>query len=148
MVLLLFTCCLLLLPLWEYVIVPFFAVLPFNVTKFCWKMILYTLTNKLYGPRIGVLYAWMNCYGTLLHKITPGIYIVIKDRIEFICTEQQQKHQQQQQQQQQQKYYNINDFDFKRRPNVTLIGHWCYNTLTNETNSLLNVWCSLCTPPI
>ena len=28
---------------------------------------------------MGVLYAWMNCFGTLLHKITPGIYIAIKE---------------------------------------------------------------------
>ena len=36
------------------------------------------LTEKLHGPWIAVLYAWMNCYGTLLHKITPDIYIVVK----------------------------------------------------------------------
>ena len=34
----------------------------------------------------------MNCYGTLLHKITPGIYYIYchQGRIYFICTEQQQ----------------------------------------------------------
>ena len=35
-------------------------------------------THKLHGPRLGVLYAWMNGYSTLLHNIAPGKYIVIK----------------------------------------------------------------------
>ena len=35
-------------------------------------------THKLHGHRLGVLYAWMNGNSTLLHKIAPGKYIVIK----------------------------------------------------------------------
>ena len=30
----------------------------------------------MHGSWFGVLYAWMNCYGTLLHNIAPGKYIV------------------------------------------------------------------------
>ena len=30
------------------------------------------------GGLLGVLYAWMNGYSTLLHNIEPGKYIVIK----------------------------------------------------------------------
>ena len=41
----------------------------------------------------------MNCYGTLLHKITPDIYIVIKVEHTLFA-----QNKQQQQQQQQQKY--------------------------------------------
>ena len=79
--------------------------LPFNkplVTKyytvFCtfffrfWKLSFYLIqlveyfahilypsnTHKLHGPWLGVLYAWMNGYSTLLHNIAPGKYIVIK----------------------------------------------------------------------
>ena len=35
-------------------------------------------THKLHGHWLGVLYAWMNGYDTLLHNIAPGKYIVIK----------------------------------------------------------------------
>ena len=35
-------------------------------------------THKLHGYWLGVLYAWMNGYSTLLHNIAPGKYIVIK----------------------------------------------------------------------
>ena len=35
-------------------------------------------THKLHGHLLGVLYAWMNGYSTLLHNIAPGKYIVIK----------------------------------------------------------------------
>ena len=35
-------------------------------------------THKLHGSWLGVLYAWMNGYSTLLHNIAPGKYIVIK----------------------------------------------------------------------
>ena len=35
-------------------------------------------TYKLHGHRLGVLYAWMNGYSTLLHNIAPVKYIVIK----------------------------------------------------------------------
>ena len=35
-------------------------------------------THELHGPWLGVLYAWMNGYSTLLHNIAPGKYIVIK----------------------------------------------------------------------
>ena len=35
-------------------------------------------THKLHGHRLGVLYAWMNGYSSLLHNIAPGKYIVIK----------------------------------------------------------------------
>ena len=35
-------------------------------------------THKLHGHCLGVLYAWMNGYSTLLHNIAPGKYIVIK----------------------------------------------------------------------
>ena len=43
---------------------------------------------------MGVLYAWMNCFDTLLHKITPGIYIIIK--VEYILFAQNKQQQQQQ----------------------------------------------------
>ena len=39
-------------------------------------------THKLHGYRLGVLYAWMNGYSTLLHNIAPGKYIFIK--VEYI----------------------------------------------------------------
>ena len=35
-------------------------------------------THKPHGHRLGVLYAWMNGYSTLLHNIAPGKYIAIK----------------------------------------------------------------------
>ena len=35
-------------------------------------------THKLHGYWLGVLFAWMNGYSSLLHNITPGKYIVIK----------------------------------------------------------------------
>ena len=35
-------------------------------------------THKLHGLWLGVLYAWMNSYSTLLHNIAPGKYIIIK----------------------------------------------------------------------
>ena len=35
-------------------------------------------THKLHGSWLGVLYAWMNGYSTMLHNIAPGKYIVIK----------------------------------------------------------------------
>ena len=31
-------------------------------------------THKLHVPRLGVLYAWMNGYSTLLHNFAPGTY--------------------------------------------------------------------------
>ena len=34
-------------------------------------------TNKLHDHWLGVLYAWMNGYSTLLHKIAPDKYIAI-----------------------------------------------------------------------
>ena len=48
----------------------------------------------------------MNGYGTFLHKITPGQYIVIKVEYTFFEQQQQQQHQQQQQQQNQQQQHN------------------------------------------
>ena len=40
----------------------------------------YTISNthKLHGHCLGVHYAWMNGYSTLLHNIAPDKYIVIK----------------------------------------------------------------------
>ena len=40
-------------------------------------------THKLHDHRLGVLYAWMNGYSTLLHNIAPGKYIVIKVEYEL-----------------------------------------------------------------
>ena len=40
-------------------------------------------THKLHGSWLGVLYAWMNGYSTLLHNIAPGKYIVIKVEYEL-----------------------------------------------------------------
>ena len=48
----------------------------------------------------------------MVHKITPGIYIVIKVGYTLFA---------QNKQQQQQQQHNINNFDFKRLPNVTLV---------------------------
>ena len=35
-------------------------------------------THKLHGHRLGIFYAWMNGYSTLLHNIALDKYIVIK----------------------------------------------------------------------
>ena len=35
-------------------------------------------TQKLHDPCLGVLYAWIDGYSTLLHNIAPGKYIVVK----------------------------------------------------------------------
>ena len=35
-------------------------------------------THKLHGSWLGVLYAWMSGYSTMLHNIAPGKYIFIK----------------------------------------------------------------------
>ena len=37
----------------------------------------------IHGSWLGVLYAWMNGYSTLLHNIAPGKYIVIKVEYEL-----------------------------------------------------------------
>ena len=48
-------------------------------TKFSFAHILYlSNTHKLHDHWLGVLYAWMNGYSTLLHNIALGKYIVIK----------------------------------------------------------------------
>ena len=38
------------------------------------------------APSIGVFYAWMNGYITLLHNIAPGKFIAIKVEIDKRCT--------------------------------------------------------------
>ena len=35
-------------------------------------------THKLHGPSLGVIYALVNGFSTLLHNIAPGKYIVTK----------------------------------------------------------------------
>ena len=47
------------------------------VDSFAHKLYL-SNTHKLHGSWLGVLYAWMNGYSTLLYNIAPGKYIVIK----------------------------------------------------------------------
>ena len=53
-------------------------------TKFSWSINLHIFCiypihiNYMAIDRLGVLYAWMNGYPTLLHNIAPGKYIVIK----------------------------------------------------------------------
>ena len=96
-------------------------------------------THKLHGPWLGLLYAWMNGYGTLLHNIAPGKYIVIK--VEFGL----QLHFK--------IFLNKSDrktttkiiikmlmiLDFKILSLWFVIKYWWYNTLTRENNWFLNV---------
>ena len=42
--------------------------------------------KRCLAPSIGVFYAWMNGYITLLHNIAPGKYIAIKVEIDDSCT--------------------------------------------------------------
>ena len=49
-----------------------------SVSRFFEHILYLSNTHKLHGPSLGILFAWMNGYSTLLLYIAPVKYIVIK----------------------------------------------------------------------
>ena len=106
-------------------------------------------THKLHGSWLGVLYAWMNGYSTLLHNIAPGKYIVIKVEYElqlrfkiFLKKSDRKKTTTKI------SIKMLMVLDFKVLSLWFLIEYWWYNTLTRENNGFLNVlvWLNFATP--
>ena len=97
-------------------------------------------THKLHGSWLGVLYAWMNGYSTMLHNIAPGKYIFIKVeyglqlRFKIFLKKSDRK-----------KATTkiiikmLMVLDFKILSLWFLMEYWWYNTLTRENNWFLNV---------
>ena len=48
-----------------------------SVSRFFEHILYLANTHKLHGPSLGIIFAWMNGYSTLLHYISPVKCIVI-----------------------------------------------------------------------
>ena len=97
-------------------------------------------THKLHESWLGVLYAWMNGYSTLLHNIAPGKYIVIK--VEYglqLCFKTFLKKSDRKKKTTKIIIKMLMVLDFKILSLWFLIKYWRYKTLTCENNWFLLV---------